>query len=389
MECGLQIKHHGIFGKKIKGEIVVHFNQLFGGIYKNRTVLVTGHTGFKGSWLSLWLELMGANVIGYALTPPTKPNHFDLLNLNMTSIIGDIRDLNKLSDVMTQYKPEIVFHLAAQAIVRESYRDPIETFHVNVLGSANVYQACKSIDSVKSIVSITTDKVYKNREWVWGYRENDPFGGYDPYSASKACVEIITDSFRNSFFNPDKYNVDHNTLICTARAGNVIGGGDWAADRLIPDIMKAVSKNEKVVIRNSASTRPWQHVLEPLTGYLMLGKKLFKGEKQFSEGWNFGPGDDDVLSVGDILIVIRKFWNKINYEVRKNPDAPHEAGMLKLDLSKANYKLHWQPIWNINKTIERTTNWYKNYYQKNVISSVKDLELYISDARNKNTPWTT
>jgi CDP-glucose 4,6-dehydratase len=365
-----------------------YYNKLFDGIYKDKTVLVTGHTGFKGSWLSLWLELMGANVIGYALEPPTEPSHFKLLNLNMTSIIGDIRDTGKLSEVMNKFKPEIVFHLAAQPIVIESYRNPIETFDVNVLGSLKVYQACRNTDSVKAIVSITTDKVYKNREWEWGYRENDSFGGFDPYSASKACVEIATDSFRSSFFNPDMYNIEHNKLICTTRAGNVIGGGDWAADRLIPDIMKATSKNEKVVIRNPGSTRPWQHVLEPLAGYLMLGEKLLKGEKQFAEGWNFGPVDDDVLTVGDILVLIRKYWDIINYEIMINPNALHEAGMLKLDISKANYLLDWKPVWNMNKAIERITNWYKNYYQNNVVNSVKDLELYISDARSKNAPWT-
>jgi CDP-glucose 4,6-dehydratase len=362
---------------------------LFNGIYKNKTVLVTGHTGFKGSWLSLWLEQMGANVIGYSLEPNTKPSHFELLGLKMTSVIADIRDLDNLTKVIKKYKPEFVFHLAAQPLVLESYRDPIETFDVNVMGTLKVYQACRSVDSVKSIVGITTDKVYKNREWSWGYREEDPLGGFDPYSASKACAEIATDSFRNSFFNPDKYKIDHNTLICTTRAGNVMGGGDWAVNRLIPDIMRAANNKEKVILRNPHSTRPWQHVLEPLAGYLMLGEKLYNGEKKYAESWNFGPGEDDVLSVKEILALSQKHWEEINYKIDNNPDAPHEAGMLKLEISKARYELDWHPIWNINKTIGRIANWYKNYYQNGLINSIEDLELYINDARDKKASWTS
>jgi CDP-glucose 4,6-dehydratase len=363
------------------------FDHLFNGIYKDKTVLVTGHTGFKGSWLSLWLQRMGAKVIGYALPPPTEPSHFNLLHLDMSSNIGDIRDFNNLEKVVNQYKPEIVFHLAAQPIVRESYRNPIETFEMNVIGTLNLYQACRNSNSVKAIVSITTDKVYQNSEWVWGYRENDPLGGYDPYSASKACAEIASASFRNSFFNLKTYKQDHQTLLCTTRAGNVIGGGDWAADRLIPDIMKAGNKDETVIIRNPGSVRPWQHVLEPLTGYLMLGERLLQGKPEFAEGWNFGPSDDDVLSVQEILDRVHSFWNEIKYEVREESNAPHEAGLLKLDWSKARSKLKWQPVWDMNKTIEKITNWYRDYYNNNIINSVQDLELYISDAHDKNITW--
>ena len=364
------------------------FDKLFGGIYKRKTVLVTGHTGFKGSWLSLWLEKMGANVVGYSLEPPTQPNHFGLLTINMTSIIGDIRDSGKLDEVMATHTPEIVFHLAAQPLVRLSYREPVETFEVNAIGSLKVFEACRKAGSVKSLVSITTDKVYRNNEWVWGYRESDPFGGYDPYSASKACAEIATDSYRNSFFNLDRYGIDHNTLLCTTRAGNVVGGGDWAADRLIPDIMKAVSRKEPVIIRNPKSTRPWQHVLEPLAGYLALGEKLYQGEKMFAEGWNFGPSDDDVLSVHEILNIIREFWPDIEYEIQANPNNPHEAGMLQLDWAKARTYLKWQPVWKMNTTIERITNWYRNYYQKNEISSLDDLQQYVADARALGLDWT-
>ena len=362
--------------------------KLFGGIYKNKKVLVTGFTGFKGSWLALWLEKMGAQVVGYALTPPTEPNHIDLLNLNMISIIGDIRNEERLNAALQEHKPDIVFHLAAQPIVRESYKNPVETFETNVIGTLKVYESCKKTDSVNAIVSITTDKVYKNNEWVWGYRESDPFGGYDPYSASKACAEIVSDSYRNSFFNLDKYKSDHHTLLCTTRAGNVIGGGDWAADRLIPDIMKAVSKKEKVIIRNPSSTRPWQHVLEPLSGYLHLGEKLLRGEKAFAEGWNFGPRDDDVLSVGEILTVIQKYWDEIEYEYQINPNAPHEAGLLKLDFSKARTMLDWQPVWTIKDTIQSITNWYRDYYKRGAINSIDDLERYVSDASNLNVSWT-
>ena len=280
---------------------------LFNGIYNNKTVLVTGHTGFKGSWLCFWLIQMGAKVIGYSLEPPTSPNHFELLNLDMVSVIGDIRDSDKLNAVFAQYQPEIVFHLAAQPLVRLSYKEPVETFETNVIGTLKVFEACRSTKSVRAIVNITSDKCYQNKEWVWGYRENDPMGGYDPYSASKGCAELVTSSYRNSFFNVNEYGKSHNVLLASCRAGNVIGGGDWAKDRLMTDIMVAVSEGKKVVIRNPRATMPWQHVLEPLSGYLMLGQKLFEGKKEFAQAWNFGPGEQGAITVKEVVENIKKY----------------------------------------------------------------------------------
>ncbi len=258
---------------------------LFSSIYKNKTVLVTGHTGFKGSWLCFWLSKMGANVIGYSLEAPTNPNHIELLNLNIISVIGDIRDLEKLNNTFKMYKPDIVFHLAAQPLVRLSYENPIETYETNVIGTLKVFEACKNA-KIKAIVNITSDKAYENKEWIWGYRENDPMGGYDPYSSSKGCADLLTNSYRNSYFNIDDYKIKHNTLLASCRAGNVIGGGDWAEDRLITDIMISVSQNKKVSIRNPYATRPWQHVLEPLSGYLHIGQKLLEEKKSLLMAWN-------------------------------------------------------------------------------------------------------
>ena len=319
---------------------------MFNRIYHNTRVLITGHTGFKGSWLALWLSTMGANVTGYSLPPPTEPNHFDLLGLDINSIIGDIRDAEKLKRVFKEQQPEIVFHLAAQPIVRFSYKDPVETFSSNVMGTINVFEASRESGTVRAIVNVTSDKCYENREWPWGYREIDPLGGYDPYSASKGCAELITSCWRNSFFNLKDYGSTHHTLLASGRAGNVIGGGDWAADRLIPDMMRAVSQNGKVKIRNPHATRPWQHVLEPLSGYLLLGQRLLEGRKEFAEAWNFGPSDDGNATVEEIVGQVKKAWPKIDYEIQCDSDQPHEAGMLRLDCSKARAKLQWRPVWD-------------------------------------------
>jgi CDP-glucose 4,6-dehydratase len=248
---------------------------LFNGTYKDKTVLITGHTGFKGSWLSFWLTQLGAKVVGYALEAPTVPNHIELLTLDIISINGDIRDLEKLNKTFEEYKPDIVFHLAAQPIVKISYEDPIETYETNVIGALKVFEACRKTN-VKAIINITSDKAYENKEWIWGYRENDPLGGYDPYSSSKGCADLLANSYRSSYFNPKEYQKSHNTLLASCRAGNVIGGGDWAQDRLMTDIMLSVSQGKKVSIRNPYATRPWQHVLEPLSGYLLVGQKLLE-----------------------------------------------------------------------------------------------------------------
>ena len=359
---------------------------LFDGIYKDKTVLVTGHTGFKGSWLCLWLEEMGANVIGYSLAAPTTPNHIELLDLDMVSIVGDIRDLEKLNSTMAEYKPEIVFHLAAQPLVRLSYENPIETYETNVMGTLKVLEACKA-NNVKSIVNITSDKAYENKEWVWGYRECDPMGGYDPYSSSKGCAELLVSSYRNSYFNVNDYKKTHNTLIASCRAGNVIGGGDWALDRLMTDIMVSVSKGKKVSIRNPNATRPWQHVLEPLSGYLLVGQKLLQEKVEFADGWNFGPSDEGSITVEEVVNYIKKYWDKIDYELNIDENHPHEANLLQLDCSKAHIKLKWNNVWNVQKTFEKTTNWYKKYYTSNISLTKEDLESYIQNAKEKGLGW--
>ncbi|MBA3036279.1 MAG: CDP-glucose 4,6-dehydratase [Desulfobacterium sp.] len=360
---------------------------MFNNIYNRRKVLITGHTGFKGSWLALWLFKIGAEVIGYALPPPTEPNHFELLHADMISEIGDIRDAEKLKKVFKEYKPEIVFHLAAQPLVRLSYKDPVETFASNVMGTINVFEASRESGSVHAIVNITSDKCYENREWVWGYREIDPLGGYDPYSASKGCSELITSCWRNSFFNPKGYGSIHQTLLASGRAGNVIGGGDWAVDRLIPDMMCAVTQNEKVKIRNPNASRPWQHVLEPLSGYLLLGQKLLEGRKEFAEAWNFGPFEDRNATVGEIAGQIKMSWPKIDYEIDTTHNQPHEAGMLSLDCSKARTKMQWKPVWNSNTAVEKTTLWYRAFYETKEVLSLDDINSYIADAKSKHLSW--
>ena len=361
--------------------------KLFGSIFKNKTVLVTGHTGFKGSWLSFWLNQMEANVVGYSLKAPTSPSHFELLNLDITSIIGDIRDEKKLDDTFSKYKPEIVFHLAAQPLVRLSYENPIDTYETNVIGTLKVLEVCR-MHKVKAIVNVTSDKCYENKEWIWGYREDDPMGGYDPYSSSKACAELLTSSYRNSYFNPEEYLKNHNTLLASCRAGNVIGGGDWAKDRLMTDIILSVSQGKKVSIRNPNSTRPWQHVLESLSGYLHVGQKLLEGNIEFAESWNFGPNDEGSITVKEVVENIKKDWDKIDYEINQDPTQPHEANLLKLDCSKAHVKLKWNSVWDSTTTFEKTVKWYKNYYEKGKIETKENLESYIIDAKKKNIGWT-
>lgn len=360
---------------------------LFGGIYKNKTVLVTGHTGFKGSWLVYWLNKMGAKVVGYSLKAPTTPNHIELLNLNMDSIVGDIRDLDKLNQVFNKYKPDIVFHLAAQALVRLSYENPIETYEINVIGTLKVFEASRNA-KVKAIVNITSDKAYENKEWIWGYRENDPMGGYDPYSSSKGCADILATSYRNSYFNTKDYKIKHNTLLATCRAGNVIGGGDWAKDRLITDIMLSVSQGKKVSIRNPKATRPWQHVLEPLSGYLYIGQKLLEKKVEFADAWNFGPSDEGSICVEEVVKNVKKHWDKIDYEINIDPNQLHEANLLKLDCSKAHILLKWKDVWDSQTTFEKTVKWYKSFYEedKNILTE-QDLDSYIYDAKLKEIEW--
>ncbi len=367
--------------------MIMNMTRPFNDSYRGKKVLITGHAGFKGSWLCLWLQALGAEVIGYSLSAPSQPNHLDLLNLDIISITGDIRDQAKLAETFATHQPDIVFHLAAQPLVRLSYKEPYETFETNVMGTLRVLEACRRTASVKAIINITSDKCYDNREWIWGYRENDPMGGYDPYSASKGCAELVTTSFRNSFFNLDEYGRSHHVLLASCRAGNVIGGGDWADDRLIPDIMRAVAGNQKVAIRNPYATRPWQHVLEPLSGYLLLGQRLLQGEKEFAEGWNFGPGDEGSVTVEEVVKHIKKSWDRINYEISIPEHPLHEAGLLKLDCSKAHIKLQWNNVWDAEQTFAKTVTWYQNFYDNGRLVSGEDLADYINDATRKNISW--
>lgn len=338
---------------------------LFDNIYKGRKVLLTGHTGFKGSWLCLLLHSLGADVYGYALEPPTNPSLYNEAKIGelMTSFIGDIRDYDNLQKVMQQVQPEIVIHMAAQSLVRESYKNPVETYSINVMGTAHLLEACRHTKSVKAIVNVTTDKCYENREWHWGYRENEPMGGYDPYSNSKGCSELVTSAYRSSYFNSSKY-AEHGVALASARAGNVIGGGDWAYDRLIPDFIRAIIRGEKVKIRSPYAIRPWQHVLEPLSGYLSLCEKLYTAGPAFAEGWNFGPDDSDAKNVEWITHKICELWsNGAAYEIDNTPQ-PHEASYLKLDCSKAKTLLGWYPRWNIETTLQMIVDWTKAYQSK-------------------------
>jgi len=330
--------------------------------WSGKKVFVTGHTGFKGSWICLWLEHLGAKVTGYALQPPSNPSLFETARVveNMKSIIGDIRDGEALTGAMQNASPDIVIHMAAQPLVRYSYIEPVETYSTNVMGTVHLLEAIRKTPSVRAVVNVTSDKCYDNKEWVWGYRETDSMGGYDPYSSSKGCAELVTSAYRNSYFNPDKYS-EHRVALASARAGNVIGGGDWATDRLIPDILRAISEKRPVTIRNPHSVRPWQHVLEPLSGYLQLAQQLFEGGTTFAQGWNFGPLEDDAQTVQWIVEHLIKIWGDGATWQFDEIGHPHEALYLKLDCSKARMHLHWQPRWNLSRTLEMIVEWQRAY----------------------------
>jgi CDP-glucose 4,6-dehydratase len=332
--------------------------------WAGKTVLLTGHTGFKGSWLSLWLQSMGANVIGFALAPLSNPSLFETAKVaeGMISIDGDIRDYAALAAVFKKYQPEIVIHMAAQALVRYSYVNPIETYATNVMGTVHLLEAARQVDSVRAIVNITSDKCYENREWVWGYRENEPMGGYDPYSSSKGCAELVTSTYRNSYFNPQDY-AKHGVAIASARAGNVIGGGDWAEDRLIPDIMRAIVQGKPVGIRNPHAIRPWQHVLEPLSGYLVLAQKLYQEGVAYAEGWNFGPNEVDAKPVQWIVDKLTEAWGEGASWVLDDGNHPHEAHYLKLDCSKAGARLNWHPRWHLEDALAAIVEWQRAHQQ--------------------------
>lgn len=328
-----------------------------------KRVFITGHTGFKGSWLSLWLQSLGAEVMGFALEPPTDPNLFQLACVaeGMTSQLGDVRDLDHLQQVMHHFQPEIVIHMAAQSLVRQSYKAPVETFSTNIMGTVNLLEAVRRVGGVRSIVDITSDKCYENCEWVWGYRETDALGGYDPYSSSKACAELVAATYRNAFFNPATH-AEHGAALATTRAGNVIGGGDWAGDRLVPDILKALIQGESVLIRSPYATRPWQHVLEPLNGYLMLAERLYTNGIAYSGSWNFGPDSANVETVSWIADRLYSLWgNGLKWQQDEQTTHTHENTFLKLDCSKAHAKLGWKPKLDLNTTLEWIVDWTKAY----------------------------
>ena len=355
-------------------------NDLFGGVYAGRRVLVSGHTGFKGSWLCLWLAALGARVTGLALAPDTEPAHCNLLGLTgIQDLRVDLRDAAAVRQALKQAQPEIVFHLAAQPLVRRSYREPAVTFDTNVLGLVNLLEAVRAVPSVHALVNATTDKVYLEQSTNDGYREDHPLGGHDPYSTSKACAELVTDCYRKSFF------VDAGPRVATARAGNVIGGGDWSEDRLVPDLVRAASTGSTLRIRNPEAVRPWQHVLEPLSGYLLLGEQLFMG-KAVEGPWNFGPANDATLAVRALVGLLQAHWPTLRSENQPGPH-PHEARTLQLDASKASQQLGWHPVWNAETTLRTTIRWYRDYYERGHVRSHEDLQTYIDDARTAGLGW--
>lgn len=356
---------------------------LFGDIYRGRRVLVTGHTGFKGSWLCLWLKSLGADVAGYALPPETTPNHWDLLALEARDQRGDVREADAVRALCEAHRPELVFHLAAQALVRRSYRDPLETWSSNVMGTVNVLEACRHVSSVRAVVAITTDKVYRNEEWQRGYREEDRLGGHDPYSASKAACEFVIDSYRKAFFAGEG-----RCLLAAVRAGNVIGGGDWSEDRLIPDLARAMQRGEPLMIRSPRATRPWQHVLDCLSGYLLLGQRLLQGDRACADAWNFGPTAADNRCVQDVLEMMREHWPELRWQTGEVATL-HEAGLLYLDSSRAHTLLGWQPVWPLASALRHTAQWYREYAATAAVTSVTQLQAYQDDARALGAGWAT
>jgi len=350
--------------------------------WKDKRVFITGHTGFKGSWLCLWLTKHGAHIAGYALAPPTNPSLFELARVDalLHSRIADIRDADTLAAAMSEFRPDIVFHMAAQPLVRDSYKIPVDTYSTNVMGTVHLLEAVRKCPYVRAVVNVTTDKCYENREWDWGYRENDRLGGFDPYSNSKACAELVTAAYRSSYFNPLLYS-QHGVAIATARAGNVIGGGDWAMGRLVPDIVRSLLAGEAVRIRNPHAIRPWQHVLEPLCGYLTLAQKLCESGPEYGEGWNFGPSDEDAKPVEWIVKRMCELWDKsAHYDIDPS-DHPHEAQYLKLDCSKSRTRLDWQPKWNLNKALASILEWLAVY------SSGGDLSTCCLDQIEEFLKW--
>jgi CDP-glucose 4,6-dehydratase len=355
--------------------------KLFSEQYRGRRVLLTGHTGFKGSWLALWLSELGAEVTGFALPPNTNPNLWNLLDLDIPQYLQDIRDAEAVESIIRETQPEIVFHLAAQPLVRQSYRNPLETWSTNVIGTVNLLEACRKTPSVRAIVVVTTDKCYENTESSDGYLETDRLGGHDPYSASKAATELVAASYRSAFFH-----LPYAPLLATARAGNVIGGGDWSEDRLVPDLVRAIINNAPLEIRSPNATRPWQHVLESLSGYLMLGQKLLEKEQGVADSWNFGPEPEGNRTVAEVLAQLKTHWPELLWRVLQEPQ-PHEATLLSLDCTKAKTQLGWRPIWTFDETLTATANWYRSFCRDGRFSSREQLESYISAAQALDIEW--
>lgn len=353
----------------------------FGDIYRGCRVLLTGHTGFKGSWMAAWLSQMGAEVTGLALDPCGSPNHWSLLEAPVLDLRGDIRDRTVVEAAFNQAQPEIVFHMAAQALVRRSYSEPLESWSSNVMGTANVLDVCRRTPGLRAVVVATTDKVYINKERVRGYRETDRLGGHDPYSASKAACELVSDSYRKSFFHSDGA-----PLVATARSGNVIGGGDWSEDRLIPDLVRAALTNRSLEVRSPDATRPWQHVLECISGYLLLGQHLLEGKKEFADAWNFGPVPEDNCTVAEMLITLKRFWSQIDWHT-STKSQPHEAKLLYLDCAKARNQLLWKPVWSLEEGLAMTAHWYRQHYATGEVATIDQLFSYLDSAQAAASVW--
>lgn len=354
----------------------------FDGAYDGARVLLTGHTGFKGSWLAAWLAQLGAQVTGLSLAQLDEPNHWTPLQDCAVDLRGDVRDAGTVTDAVSQARPDIVFHLAAQTLVRQSYGAPLDSWSTNVMGTANVLEACRRTPGVRAVVVVTTDKVYANREWHWGYRENDTLGGHDPYSASKAACEILVESYRKSF-----WQAGASVLLASARAGNVIGGGDWAPDRLVPDLVRAVQSNQPLEIRSPASTRPWQHVLDCLSGYLMLGQQLLAGNAPFADSWNFGPAAQDNRSVADLLGMLNGYWPQLQWAARPPSQPLHEAGLLLLDCAKAHNVLGWRPTLALPDALSMTADWYRHHHATGQSLALEQLRQYVQMAAARGNRW--
>ncbi len=369
---------------------------MFNYVYKDKTVFLTGHTGFKGSWMTVWLKSLGARIVGYSLEPQTQPNLFDTVDVSdgITHIIGDIRDYDNLVSVMRSCKPDMVFHMAAQPLVGRSYQDPRATYEVNVMGTVNILNAVRHTDSVRVCVNVTSDKCYDNRGSIYAYRESDPMGGYDPYSASKGCAELVASAFRRSFFNPNRYD-DHRVSLVSVRAGNVIGGGDWADDRIVPDCVRALAGGEAVRLRNPKAVRPWQYVLEPLSGYLWLGALLFQNSTAFDYGWNFGPNGAKSVTVRELVESIIGFWGGggVTIEAGNELTKFHEADCLRLDSTKAGVVLGWHQVYGLEETIRSTIEWYREFYKNKAFDAkghtLSQIAAYSAKARKAGLAWTS